>query len=385
METNLEDAVWRMETGYCLWVGAGLTRQVAGGKAAVPLWDAVTTELESAAGIEPGDERDFPKRLDACVARLGDKPFRSFLRERYYTRLCEAILSQANQLVAADDYIPLDVRAVAALGQLANPIVSFNIEPLSSVLLGRSAGPVRIMFQQPQGQPAYSWREPGGRFQRLVYHPHGLATVDTVMTASQYEANSQTLAFGLAIHAAFGNTLAIVGMSLDDDYLRHHIECFRASIGPIFWFNSDFSTELSSWAEKYEITCVRSAWNEFWQRWNKLPIELDQNQLAMAWYMAVNEATGEAEGGERGSLERSLASSPAAASSEGLREIAARLAASGALAGETGKSLLIDGQKPREVELALRERLMSANIPLPIISKSYDPRVPLTPIPTALN
>jgi hypothetical protein len=218
-----------------------------------------------------------------------------------------------------------------------------------------------------------------------VYHPHGLATVDTVMTAAQYKANSQTLAFGLAIHAAFGNALAIVGMSLDDDYLRNHIERFRGSIGTIFWFNSDFSDELSSWAEKYEITRVRSAWNEFWQRWNELPIELDQNQLAMAWYMAVNEAVGEAEGGERGSLERSLTASPAAASSEGLRNVAARLFAAGALAGETGKSLLIDGKKPREIELELRERLIRDNIPLPIISKSYDPRIPVTPTPTVLS
>jgi hypothetical protein len=68
---------------------------------------------------------------------------------------------------------------------LANPIVNFNIEPLSSLLLARPAGPVRIMFQQPKGKPAYTWREPGGRFQRLVYHPHGLATLDTVMTATQ--------------------------------------------------------------------------------------------------------------------------------------------------------------------------------------------------------
>ena len=318
-----------------------------------------------------------------CTARGETLP--CLLAGTNYTRLCEAILSQANQLVAADNYIPHDVRAVAALGQLANPIVSFNIEALSSLLLGRSAGPVRIMFQQPQGQPTYSWREPGGHFQRLVYHPHGLATVDTVMTSAQYKANSQTLAFGLAIHAAFGNALAIVGMSLDDDYLRNHIERFRGSIGTIFWFNSDFSNELSSWAEKYEITCVRSPWNEFWQRWNELPIELDQNQLAMAWYMAVNEAVGEAEGGERGSLVRSLAASPAAASSEGLRNVAAHLYAAGALAGETGKSLLIDGKKPREVELELRERLIRDNIPLPIISKSYDPRIPVTPTPTALN
>jgi hypothetical protein len=378
METDLGDAIWRMETGYCLWVGAGLTRQVAGGKAAVPLWDDVTKELESAAGIKPSKKRDFPKRLDACFAQLGDKPFRTYLRERYYTRLCEAILSQANQLVDTDDYIPRDVRAVASLGQIANPIVSFNIEPLSSLLVGRAAGPVRIMFQQPPGQPTFTWREPGGHFQRLVYHPHGLATSETVMTKAQYKANRQTLAFGLAIHAAYGNTLAIVGMSLDDEYLRKHLERFRGGIGPIFWFNSDFPDDLSAWAERNDITCVRAPWAEFWQRWHEIPIELDQNQLAIAWYMAVNEATEEAEGGAQGSLERSLAASPAAASSESFRNLAARMAAAGASAGEPGKSVLIDGKKPRKIELALRERLSGDKIQPPSISKSYGPRVSLT-------
>jgi len=154
-------------------------------------------------------------------------------------------LSQAAELADAEDFLPDNLRALAALGQLANPIVSFNIEPVSSLLLARPAGPVRILFQQPLGKPAYTWREPRGRFQRLVYHPHGLVTASTVMTASEYQANSQTLAFGVAIHAAFSNTLAIVGMSLDDQYLRRQLDQFRESIGRIYWFNSQFSDELS--------------------------------------------------------------------------------------------------------------------------------------------
>lgn len=377
METDVGQALWQLETGYCLWVGAGVTRQIAAGHAPVPLWDEVTFELESAAGIQSSDEKDFPKRLDKCLARLGDDTFRAFLRERYYTRLCEALLSQANQLIGAEDYIPTNVRAVAALGQLANPIVSFNIEPLSSLLLGRPAGPVRILFQQPSGQPMYTWREPGGHFQRLVYHPHGLATVNTIMTAAQYDANSQTLAFRLAIHASFGNTLVIVGMSLDDEYLRDQIEHYRQSIGAIYWFNSQFSSELSSWAANLGITCVRSPWNELWQRWSQLPIELDRNQLAMAWWLAVDEAVEEAEGGVRGSLARSLASeggseSKVSQSDEGLAKLAGQLATAGVRAGETGQLRLIDGKLPREIELKLRDRLIGDGIPLPIISKTYD-------------
>jgi len=373
METNVGEALWRLESGYCLWVGAGLTRQIAAGHAEVPLWDQVTLELESAAGIESSDDKDYPRRLDQCFARLGENTFRAILRERYYTRLCEALLLQANLVVGAEDYIPPSVRAVAALGQLANPIVSFNIEPLSSLLLGRPAGPLRIVFQQPHGQPTYTWREPGGRFQRLLYHPHGLVTANTVMTAVQYEANSQTLAFQLAIHASFGNMLAIVGMSLDDEYLRQQIQRFRPSIGAIYWFNSAFSSELSSWAESHNITCVRSAWDEFWQHWGQLSIEFDRRQLAMAWYLAVSEAVEELEGGALGSLERSLAAPRAAQSPEGLRGLAKYLSAAGVQAGEIGQSRLIDGKMPRQIELALRDRLISDSIPLPSISKTYDP------------
>jgi hypothetical protein len=156
MEMALRDALWALETGYCLWVGAGLTRQVAAGHTAVPLWDQLTRELESAAGVRSGDKGDFPNRLDRCVKLLGESVFRSFLRERYYTQLCEGLLSQAITLLDAEDFLLDSARAIAALGQLANPIISFNIEPLSSLLLARPAGPVRIMFRQPQGKPGYT-------------------------------------------------------------------------------------------------------------------------------------------------------------------------------------------------------------------------------------
>lgn len=219
-----------------------------------------------------------------------------------------------------------------------------------------------------------TWREIGGHFQRLVYHPHGLATTATVMTTTQYEDNSQTLAFGLAIHASFGNTLVIVGMSLDDEYLRCHIERFRSSIDAIYWFNSNFSAELSAWAANHAVTCIRSAWSDFWEHWARLPIELDQQQLATAWYLAVHEAVEEVEGGTLGSLERSLAESITSQSSKGLRDLARQLGAAGVQAGETGQSRLIDGQAPRQIERALRDRLIHDKIPVPIISKTYGPR-----------
>jgi hypothetical protein len=212
-----------------------------------------------------------------------------------------------------------------------------------------------------------------------VYHPHGLATVDTVMTATQYESNSQTLAFGVAIHASFGNTLGIVGMSLEDQYLREQIERFRASVGPIYWFNNQFSDELSSWANKHGITMVRSEWSDFWQRWRSLPIDpidLKPHDLAAAWYLAVSEAVQETEGGELGSFERSLSQMQPTEAVRLLREHAARLAQAGILAGESGKKRLIGGKEPRAIELALRARMDKEGVPLPGIQKMYDPGMP---------
>jgi hypothetical protein len=374
MAIELAEALWALEAGYCLWVGAGLTRQVAAGQAGVPLWEQITQELETAAGISAATGKDFPHRLDECLIRLGDEKFRSFLRERYYTSLCVALLSQADQLLEADDFIPDHARAVAALGQLANPIVSFNIEPLSSLLLGRPGGPIRVLVQQPKGKPVYTWREPGGRFQRLVYHPHGLATVATVMTATQYKANSQTLAFGVAIHASFGNTLVIVGMSLDDEYLRHQVALYRASIGAIYWFNSSFSREIESWAAEHDITTVAAPWGEFWQHWHQLPVELERNDLATAWYLAVNEAVEEAEGGSLGSLARSLSSHLSEVPAS-FRQLAEYLEQGGRTVGEPTAGQLIGGKTPRDIELALRARLMAADVRPPSISRTYDPRI----------
>src|SRR6185436_7221230 len=136
-QRTVKDALWELEGGYCLWVGAGVTRQVVAGHADVPLWAQLTEEMEATAGVDAPVDEDFPTRLDRCAARLGHKRFQSRLRERYYTQVAESLLSQALELVEAEDFVPEPIRSLAALGQCANPIVSFNIEPISSLLLGR--------------------------------------------------------------------------------------------------------------------------------------------------------------------------------------------------------------------------------------------------------
>jgi hypothetical protein len=248
--------------------------------------------------------------------------------------------------------------------------VSFNIEPFSSLLLGRPAGPVRILFQQSLGKPLYTWREPGDRFQRIVYHPHGLVTADCVMTTSQYEANRESLAFALAIHAAFGNTLVIVGMSLNDAYLREQIQEFRRSLGDVYWFDSTFPPDLVRWASRHEITMVPVDWPDFWNVTASLPVNIDVSDLCSAWYLAVNEATEEAEGGSLGALQRSL---PDESQSSDLARLARRMARAGKDSGESGKARTVRGREPRDIELAVRQRLIDAGIPIPALAKLYAP------------
>lgn len=369
---ELSDALWALESGFCLWVGAGITKQVAAGKASVPLWDQVAHEMESVAGVEPFEDEDVPTRLDRCLHAIGGDAFGSHLREWFYTDLSAGLLSHAVEFVDAEDFVPQHLRSIAALGQLANPIVSFNIEPLSSLLLARPAGPFRILFQSATAKPTYTWRELGGRFQRIVYHPHGLATADSVMTASQYKSNRETLAFRLAIHAAFGNTLAIVGMSLDDKYLRHQIKKSRTSLGDVYWFGEEFPDKLANWASQHRIETVQVHWPEFWNRWRELPVDIASSDLCSAWYLAVSEATEEVEGGFFGGLLRGLLNRPGAVP-QNLLTLAEHMAVAGRNAGEPARPRLVNGREPRSIELAVKKRMQDAGIPIPVISKT--PRV----------
>ena len=100
-----------------------------------------------------------------------------------------------------------------------------------------------------------------------MYHPHGLSTADCIMTEKDYENLDGTLAFELAVHTAFGNHLAIVGMSLQDEYLRKQIHKFRSQIDSITWFNSQFG-DLEIWAngnliELYQRMPMRNSINDF--------------------------------------------------------------------------------------------------------------------------
>ncbi len=370
MNADFESAAVSMESGYCLWVGAGVTRQLAGTHGQVPLWSEITAELEWQAGIEAPPGADFPHRLQRCHAAIGDVEFQRSLRRRYVTELAVAVLAQVRRALDAGQMVPASMRALAKLGALANPIVSFNIEPFSSLMLARPGGPSRVVFQGRNGEPETIYQELSDRHQRLVYHPHGLATAVPVMTTQQYETNAQTLAFGQAIHAAFANTLAIVGMSLDDAYLREQIALHRASLRSVYWFNSAFPPALQAWAEAHDVTTVTVPWADFWAHWSAVRVALDEAELARAWYATIDEAAAEAEGGPLTGL---LSGDPARTAKfpPALLAVLESARNEGVQRGESAEGRLVDGESPRAIELALRERMFKAGWSLPRIGRSF--------------
>jgi hypothetical protein len=117
-----------------------------------------------------------------------------------------------------------------------------------------------------------------------VYHPHGLSTVDCIITEEDYKNLDGTLALKLATHAAFGNQLAIVGMSLEDQYLRDQISEFRNQIDSIIWFNAQFGN-LEVWARCNKVEMVQGKWSEFWEHWNTTNVR--QEDLLISWYRMV--------------------------------------------------------------------------------------------------
>lgn len=50
----LERALTALESGFCLWIGAGVTKQILADKKLAPLWPELTRELEEEAGLIPG-------------------------------------------------------------------------------------------------------------------------------------------------------------------------------------------------------------------------------------------------------------------------------------------------------------------------------------------
>lgn len=119
------------------------------------------------------------------------------------------------------------------------------------------------------------------------------------MTSSQYAALNGTLGLELAVHLAFDQSLLIVGMSLDDAYLRDQILRFRSHIRNIYWFGAEdeaaLKPEIRKWVWDTDIKRIKvqDNWLDFWEA---SEMRLERNgapeplNLLVAWHNIVLES-----------------------------------------------------------------------------------------------
>ena len=313
LETMFED-------GFALWVGAGVTHWISGaeGQSPVPLWGKLAELLENEADLAPPQEEfSFPQRMERVRRKLGLVRFQSGLRKATLVRAANSFLS-ASWSLAHNGVPPIPARArqLASLGRMANPIVSFNIETLTSLALACSKGPLSIKtFNDPQvseldafWRPRIVYPENGSsRFARHVYHPHGAIEMSgiCVMTKTEYKRQQASLAFRLATHSAFMSNLAIVGMSLEDEYLRDQLSQFRRQIRQVFWFVQQGAkrNKIHEWASRARIELVEvDSWEDFWDAASFLSPRTDEHEepsLLDSWKFTCSQAEGHLWGNTR--------------------------------------------------------------------------------------
>lgn len=302
-DISLDTAFDLVRSDYCLWVGAGLTSHLcraAGIRG--PGWAELTAELERTCKVSPSPASNYQVRLGTCLDKIGWKDFQQRLREHLLLPACVSVMKLAVEGAKSGAWQPTVAEDIMRLGYSANPIVSFNIESLTSILLAYPDAPSTIAAFSPhvagavQPVTTLHYASAGDRrFARVVYHPHGSLDLGgiCVMTDRDYDAlHDGTLAMQLATHAAFGRNLVVVGMSLEDEYLRQQLTSFRPYVGHIIWFvNPAPRRDLRDWATATRVATVPlSDWGTFWAKVRSalpLPAALG---MTHAWSAAVHEA-----------------------------------------------------------------------------------------------
>jgi len=100
-----------------------------------------------------------------------------------------------------------------------------------------------------------------------------------------------TLALELAAHAAFGLNLVIVGMGLNDDYLREQVERFRGQIRDIFLFTDrQPESAVGEWVWRNHVRVITAPWEKFWQSVRRELPPPEEIPLRMSWLTALSEA-----------------------------------------------------------------------------------------------
>lgn len=306
---NLQESInFLNREGFCLWVGTGISSYLSTDTdIKIPTWKNLVEELEKTSDIIPPNiPATLPERLEIILSHINLYTFRQRLREMILKQVSLAIIAHAEKY---RDIIPKTLKTIAKLGYLANPIINFNVETLTSQILSIGGGHYSIKTYGKREfddnttisrGTQFSMRDDNyedQRFKRHIYHPHG--NIDgygvSVFTDEDYKRHTHSLAYQLATHSAFDDTLVIVGMSLDDIYLREQISNFRKEIREIFWFQTSkpLGSKIEKWCWRYDIQLITfDKWSEFWDQVDKIFPEPQELDLLKTWLHLISESIG---------------------------------------------------------------------------------------------
>jgi hypothetical protein len=158
---------------------------------------------------------------------------------------------------------------MAVIGLRAGALVSFNVEMVSAVPIATARGGnfvSRTYRRSPEAPPFLRHATDGGATCPPVFFPHGLLDMhgDCVFTKSEYDAHRMSLAVGTAVNMCLGGSLLILGMSLDDAYLRDAILHHRRWIKDVFWVTN--SGHHDEWARVANVHRVPTDYATMWKK-----------------------------------------------------------------------------------------------------------------------
>jgi hypothetical protein len=217
----------------------------------MPTWRKMIDDLLG--DVAPPDDwasMDYPTKLDWVCGMRGHAAFRKALRS--------SVIEPMNS-ARIDEEI---VRCMAIIGLRAGALVSFNIEPVSAVPFA-GGGSFVIRSYRSEHEPFLRPWTNGGVTSKPVYFVHGLLDEgECVITKSEYAAHQMSLAVGTAVNLCLGGDLVILGMSLDDDYLRDAILKQRRWIRDVFWVTN--SSKHAAWARVAKVHRISARYESLW-------------------------------------------------------------------------------------------------------------------------
>jgi hypothetical protein len=291
--------------GFCLWVGAGIGLTISSEtKSKVPSWKALVDDLEKEFKVcTPDFMATLPERLEVVKRVSTSYNFKQKLRELILKPMCHSILEHVEM---GDGGVPKCIELISRIGLISNPIINFNVESITSKILCAGGGHYTIKsfgkltekenfnINNSTKYTSSDGKMIGRRFKRSIYHPHGYLSgySTTIFSEQEYNKLSNSLAFQLATHSAFDEILVILGMSLDDQYLRNQLTLFRSEIRRILWFQKkgDISSDVKAWcwSNNIEIIDVHS-WFDFWNGVDQVFAQVEKEDLNEMWCNLVVE------------------------------------------------------------------------------------------------